>query len=205
MTPFCVYKKTYWFNHQCFQLLSSKFTIYLRITKKNSINFLDMTLISSDNHIITNWFQKPTASGRFWNYFLNHPLQQKKNIVYNLIDRVILLSHESFHRTNLKKVEQLLINNDYPSSFIDNNIKIRMNKIKYHSSNNSNIRNNSFCPQKYQQKVCLPFSNNNFITLSKIKKKILHFYDSASGKKFKVNYQIRKGFYRKMATKQHCL
>ena len=87
------------------------------------------------------------------------------------MDRAILLSHESFHRTNLKKVEQLLINNDYPSSFIDNNIKIRMNKIKYHSSNNPSIRNNSFCPQKYQQNVFLPFSNNNFITLSKILKK----------------------------------
>ena len=81
-------------------------------------------------------------------YFTNHPLLQKKNIAYNLIDRAILLSHESFHRTNLKKVEQLLINNDYPSNFIDKNIKIRMNKIKYHSSSNSNIRNNFFCPQK---------------------------------------------------------
>ena len=86
-----------------------------------------MTLISSDNHIITNWFQKLTASDRFINHFSNHPLQQKKDIVYNLIDRAILLSHESCHRTNLKKVEKLRINNDYPSSFIDENIKIRMN------------------------------------------------------------------------------
>ena len=46
-----------------------------------------------------------------------------------------------------------------------------MNKIKYHSSDNSNTSNNSLCPRKYQQKVCLPFSNNNFITLSKIFKK----------------------------------
>ena len=137
------------------------------LQRNNSIKFLDMTLISSDNHIITNWFQKPTASGRFINYFSNHPLQQKMNIVYNLIGRAILLSHESFHRINLKKGEQLLINNDYPSSFIDKNIKIRMNKIKYHSSNNSNIRNNSFCLQKYQQKVCFPFSNNNFIKIGR--------------------------------------
>ena len=55
-----------------------KFTHELQ--KNNSINFLDMTLISSDNHIITNWFQKPTASGRFINYFSNHPLQQKKTL-----------------------------------------------------------------------------------------------------------------------------
>ena len=46
-----------------------------------------------------------------------------------------------------------------------------MNEIKYHSSSNSNIRNNSSCPHKHQQKVCLLFSNNNFFTLSKILKK----------------------------------
>ena len=166
----CVHKKH-------IELIINTFNSYqnLQFThelqKNNSINFLDMTLISNDNHIITNWFQKPIASGRFINYFSNHPLQQKRNIVYNLIDRAILLSHESFRHTNLKTVEQLVINNDYPINFIDKNIKIRLNKIKYHSSNNSNIRNNSLYPQKYRKTVCLPFSNNNFITLSKICKK----------------------------------
>ena len=108
-------------------------------------------------------FLKPTAYGRFINYFSSHPLQQKKNIVYNLIDRAILLSHKSFYRTNLKRIEELLINNDYPSSFSDEIIKIRMNKIKYNFCSNSNTRNNSFCPYKRQKKVCLPFSNNNYI------------------------------------------
>ena len=81
------------------------------------------------------------------------------------MDRAILLSHESFHHTNLKKVKRLLINIDYPINFIGKNIEKRLNKIKYHSSNNSNIRNNSLYPQKYRKTVCLPFSNNNFITL----------------------------------------
>ena len=67
------------------------------------------------------------------------------------MDRENLLPYESFHCSNLKKVKQLLINNDYPISFIDKNIKIRLNKIKYHFPRNSNIRNNSSCPHKHQQ------------------------------------------------------
>ena len=126
-----------------------------------------MILSIEDNHIITNWFQKLTASGRCINYFSNHPIQQKKNIVYNLTDRAISLSHKSFHLSNSKKVKQIFLNNDYLSKFIDKNIKIRMNKIKYHSSNNSNSGSTLFCPYEYQPKFCLPFSNNNFITLSK--------------------------------------
>ena len=41
----------------------------------NSINFLNLTIIKNeDNSIKTNWFRKNTYSGRFLNYFSNHPL-----------------------------------------------------------------------------------------------------------------------------------
>ena len=113
-TILCVQKKQIDLIINTFNSYHQNLQFTHELQKNNLINFLDMTLISSDNHIITNWFQKPTASGRFINYFSNHPPQQKKNIVYNLIDRAILLSYESFHRANLKKVEQLLINNEYP-------------------------------------------------------------------------------------------
>ena len=55
---------------------------------------------------------------------------QKKKIVYNLVDRAISLSHKTFHNANLKIIKQILSNNDYPNSFIDKNINIRLNKIK---------------------------------------------------------------------------
>ena len=63
---------------------------------------------------------------------------RKKKKIYNLVDRAIFLSHTTFHGANFKIVKQILLNNDYPNSFIDKNIKIRMNKIKYSSPNSLN-------------------------------------------------------------------
>ena len=48
-----------------------KFTHELEVD--NRINFLDLSLIRNNRKIITNWFQKPTSSGRLINYFSNHP------------------------------------------------------------------------------------------------------------------------------------
>ena len=86
-----------------------------------------------ENQIISNWFQKPTSSNRSINYFSNRPICQKKNIVYNLVDRAIFLSHKTFYDDNLKIIKKILKENDYPNSFIDKNIKIHINKIKYSS------------------------------------------------------------------------
>ena len=56
------------------------------VQQNNQINFLHLSLIIKYNKIISNWFQKPTSSNRTINYFSNHPICQKKNIVYNLVD-----------------------------------------------------------------------------------------------------------------------
>ena len=60
--------------------------------QNNSISFLDMTLINKNNRISTNWYQKPTSSSRVINFLSKHPIQQKRNIIYNLTDRGIVLS-----------------------------------------------------------------------------------------------------------------
>ena len=43
----------------------------------NSINFLDMQLIRTNNKIITNWYRKSTASGRYMNYLSHHQKHKK--------------------------------------------------------------------------------------------------------------------------------
>ena len=95
------------------------------LENNNSINFLDLTIIKKNKSIITNWFQKLTSSGRVINVFSNHPIQQKKNIIYNLVDRALLLSQKSFHKANLRKVKTIILNNDYPLEFINQNIRNR--------------------------------------------------------------------------------
>ena len=89
------------------------------LKNNNSINFSDLNIIKKNKSIITNCFQKLTSSGRVINFFSNHPIQQKKNIIYNLVDRAFLLSQKSFHKANLRKVKTMLLNNDYPLEFIN--------------------------------------------------------------------------------------
>ena len=81
----------------------------------NSINFLNLTIIKNeDNSIKTNWFRKNTYSGRFLNYFSNHPLQHKIGIIKNLVDSAILLPDKSFHNGNLDIIKNYLELNNYP-------------------------------------------------------------------------------------------
>ena len=100
-----------------------KFTYELEENKK--INFLDITLIRTSSKILTNWYQKPTSLGRVINYFSNHPIQQKKNIIFNLVDRALLLSDSNFHLDNIKLIKNMLRNNDYHVWFIEKYIIIR--------------------------------------------------------------------------------
>ena len=87
-----------------------QFTFELEHNKRN--NFLDMTLIRHQNCIITDWFQKQSSSGRMINSLSNHPIQHKRNIVHNLVDRALLLSEKMFHNKNLIKVKSLLTMNN---------------------------------------------------------------------------------------------
>ena len=49
-------------------------------------------------------------------------------MIIKLIDRVLLLSHPSFHKKNFDLVIKILLNNGYPLSLIFSTIKKRFNK-----------------------------------------------------------------------------
>ena len=58
-----------------------KFTF--EIENNNSIPFLNILIIrNNDNTIFTNWYRENTFSGRFLNYFSNHPIQHKIEIKF---------------------------------------------------------------------------------------------------------------------------
>ena len=85
-----------------------------KIESNNSISFLNIEIIRcKDGTILTNWHKKDTYSGRFINFFSNHPIKQKSAKIKNLVDSAILLSHHSFHQKNLSIVRKLLeLNNN---------------------------------------------------------------------------------------------
>ena len=142
------------------------------IENNGVLNFLDLSVIRVNNRLITNWFQKPTSSGRILNFDSKHTFEQKKNIIYNLVDRSILLSNSVYHRQNIKQIKKILSDNSYPLSFVEKHIKNRLMKIK-HNKYNNNINRGSNSNNLYtsQRKICLPFYNNFYKKCSSIFKK----------------------------------
>ena len=116
--------------------------------KDESINFLDILLIKHNNKIITNWYMKPTSSGRFLNYNSHHPMSQKIAMIYNLVDRAIKLSDKKFHYNNLKHVKKLLHDNGYPKDFTYKYIFKRQSAIQTTNRPKININRENI--------VCLP-------------------------------------------------
>lgn len=95
-----------------------KFT--LEIEKDNKLPFLDLLIIrQNDGHLITDWYHKPTFSERFLNYNSDHPQSQKINIINNLKNRALTLSHSTFKQKNLALIRKFLIKNKYPANLVD--------------------------------------------------------------------------------------
>jgi len=96
-----------------------------------SLSFLNTLVIrGGEGELKTNWFRKPTYSGRCLNFFSSHPDRYKVNTINNLVDQAILLSDKSFHEDNLLIVKNILLNNSYPLELINRKIKERMCIIK---------------------------------------------------------------------------
>ena len=92
------------------------------------ICFLDVLTMREGKEIKTNWYQKPTYSGRLLNFFLHHPLNYKTNVMNNLVDRGIILAHITFHIENIQRIKNILINNNYPINFIN---RVIINRVNY--------------------------------------------------------------------------
>lgn len=73
------------------------------------INFLDTTIIIENNKIKFDLYHKPTFSGRYLNFWSQHPLTHKKGLIFSLLDRVLLISHPDYHAKNLESVVRILL------------------------------------------------------------------------------------------------
>jgi len=100
--------------------------------KNNVIQFLDMSILSEENNFnyITDWFQKKTASGRILNYNSCHPARIKRNVVKELSNRILSLSHPKFWEKNIKEIKNILKQNNYPSGYVNSIIKKKIQSLK---------------------------------------------------------------------------
>lgn len=82
--------------------------------------YLDTVVIRTDNkNIILDWYQKPTSSGRLVNFHSQHPRRIIINTASNFIERVINISHHSFHKKNYKKIREILYQNSFPKQSVE--------------------------------------------------------------------------------------
>ncbi|XP_044757911.1 uncharacterized protein LOC123316054 [Coccinella septempunctata] len=117
-----------------FNSYHQKIQFTIEVEKDNSLPFLDLLIIRENSSIITDWYTKAISTNRCINFYSSHSMQQKTNIMENLIKRALKLSNKKFHRKNLDKVENILKQNNYPTYLV----KRIINK---HTSNRSHIVN----------------------------------------------------------------
>lgn len=119
------------------------------------ISFLDVEITRKSNGtLLTNWFTKPTSTGRILNYHSNHSLTNKVGTVKGLLYRIYTLSSAEFHYENIEKVKKILRANNYPLAFINRCVNgYGTNKIKGSKQKNSDNGNKLFCKFPYIPKL----------------------------------------------------
>ncbi|XP_055522574.1 uncharacterized protein LOC129716759 [Wyeomyia smithii] len=110
-----------------------QFTYEMENNKR--LPFLDMTLIRQENQkILTEWYMKPIASGRFLDYNSFHPLHQKINMAKNFIRRVDKLSTHLQDADKARIIHQQLSLNNYPKSLRNRLINRRQETLLHHKN-----------------------------------------------------------------------
>ena len=128
----------------------------------NIINFLDRTIIRNNHSVITNWYQKPTFTGRILHYKSNHPKHQKISMIYNLIDKSVILADKKFHSENIKLSKSVLYANEYPIDFVEKYVKKRLQKIKNDTFYTNVTPNNNNNQYNILPKIMIPHKKQIF-------------------------------------------
>ncbi|KAI4484083.1 hypothetical protein M0804_007539 [Polistes exclamans] len=72
--------------------VNNRIQFTMEVENNGTLPFLDMNIIrNEDGSIVTNWYVKPTSSGRCINYNSNHPMSQKIGVVKGLLYRALTL------------------------------------------------------------------------------------------------------------------
>ena len=108
-----------------------------------SINFLDLSIYITKNHVEYELYVKPLNAFQYVPYNSGHPFGVKKGIIFGNIKRI--LTHCSTRRLQLKHIEKqykILQNRGYPSKFLLPLFIKAYNK--FITTNNNNNNNNNY-------------------------------------------------------------
>ncbi|KAI4476865.1 hypothetical protein M0804_013192 [Polistes exclamans] len=92
-----------------FNSVNKKIKFTIKVENNKTLLFLDLKIIrKEDGSILTDWYVKPTSSGRCLNFKLNHLISQKIGVVNGLLFRTLALSSKEFYNNNKKKIKSVL-------------------------------------------------------------------------------------------------
>lgn len=130
---------------QIFNSIHPRLRFTMEDENDGTLPFLDLKVVrNEDGNIITDWYHKPTWSGRYLNFQSYLPLSYKRNTVSVLTRKVLELSDESFHQKNFDVIRNTLYLNSYPTDFV--NKIIEQTIVKFNMLGPMNQPNS---PQKY--------------------------------------------------------
>ena len=83
--------------------------------------FLDVLVIRDPltGELITDWYQKPTSSGRILNFKSTHPLSQKVAVIKAMKHRSLSLSDNKFQEKNFLLIRKIAKENNYPTKLVN--------------------------------------------------------------------------------------
>ena len=141
----------------------------MEVNNNNQINFLDMTLIQTNNKIYTKWYSKPTSSQRYLNYNSVQPKSHKLSVIKGLADRALKLTSTKYHREAIQKITNILHKNNYPKDLVEKTINSRKRLLNI-TTNTDRAVTTSQQTTKY---IALPYVN-------KLSEKIQHIMNPYS-------------------------
>ena len=84
---------------------------------------LDATIRRHGNRVTTSFYRKLTDTGRYLSFDSHHPVSAKRSTVSALLSRALSIVSDSTEQTaELDVVKNMLLNNGYPATFIDNEL-----------------------------------------------------------------------------------
>lgn len=95
---------------------------------EDKLPYLDSLVIRKGDILKLNWYKKPTSSGRLINFYSKHPRKVIINTATNFIRRVLEISDKEFHRENIIRITETLIQNEFPLKTIKDLIKYVVEK-----------------------------------------------------------------------------
>ena len=92
--------------------------------------FLDMLIHNDNGGLSSSWYRKPTDTGLTLNYHSLAPMKYKRAVVIGFVHRIFrsCSSWKNIH-LGLEEAKKILISNQYPLPFIEENIKKTLYKI----------------------------------------------------------------------------